>query len=36
MNILHKIKEVVYEVDPQAEVILFGSRARNEAKEDSD
>ncbi|MEM9833111.1 MAG: nucleotidyltransferase domain-containing protein [Bacteroidota bacterium] len=36
MNILQKIKEVVCEIDPQAEVILFGSRKRNEAKDDSD
>ncbi len=36
MNILGEIKRAVYEIEPQAEVILFGSRARNEAKDDSD
>lgn len=31
-----KIKEYVKRLDPEAEVILFGSRARGEAHEDSD
>lgn len=31
-----KIKAYVKGLDPQAEVILFGSRARGEAREDSD
>ncbi|GHB71938.1 nucleotidyltransferase domain-containing protein [Persicitalea jodogahamensis] len=34
--ILKNIKEAVLEMDPQAEVILFGSRARGDAREDSD
>lgn len=35
-DILQQIKAYVKSVEPEAEVILFGSRARNEAKEDSD
>ena len=35
-KILSKIKEYVTEVDMHAEVILFGSQARNEEREDSD
>lgn len=35
-KILLKIKEYVNEVDNQAEVILFGSQARNEERDDSD
>lgn len=36
-NILpEKIKEYVKEIDPQSEVILFGSRARGDARTDSD
>lgn len=35
-RILKRIKESVQQVDPQAEVILFGSRARNEERSDSD
>jgi predicted nucleotidyltransferase len=34
--ILRKVKELVKATDPEAEVILFGSRARGDAKEDSD
>ena len=34
--ILGKVKEVVKATDPEAEVILFGSRARGDAREDSD
>ena len=34
--ILHDIKKAVLEVVPDAGVILFGSRARNEAKTESD
>ncbi len=30
------IKKAIATVDPEAEVILFGSRARGDAKEDSD
>ncbi len=33
---LQEIRKAVYKVDAHAEVILFGSRARNEAKSDSD
>ncbi len=35
-KILLEIKEYVNEIDNNAEVILFGSQARNEEKEDSD
>ena len=35
-GILKKIKAYVEEIEPQAEVILFGSRSRGEAREDSD
>ncbi len=31
-----RIKQNVHEVDPQAEVWLYGSRARETAREDSD
>lgn len=34
--ILQKVKATVQQIDPQAEVILFGSRARGDAREDSD
>jgi uncharacterized protein len=36
MNILESVKEEVHSIDPQAEVILFGSRARGDNKPDSD
>ncbi len=36
MNILESVKEEVHNIDPQAEVILFGSRARGDHKLDSD
>ena len=35
-EILAKIKESVFELDPNSELFLFGSQARNEEKEDSD
>ncbi len=35
-QILHDIKQAVLSVDPQAEVVLFGSRARGDYKEESD
>jgi len=35
-EILDRIKEYVKEIEPESEVILFGSRARNESREDSD
>ncbi len=31
-----KVKELVKATDPEAEVFLFGSRARGDAREDSD
>ena len=35
-QIVQSIKEVVYEVAPMAEVILYGSEARGDARNDSD
>ena len=34
--ILQQVKATVRQVDPLAEVILFGSRARGDARDDSD
>ncbi len=36
MTIPQQVKEKVQAIDSQAEVILFGSRARGDAREDSD
>lgn len=33
---LKKIRQYVEEIEPQAEVVLFGSRARGNEKDDSD
>lgn len=33
---LQQVKRYVHDLDPQAEVWLFGSRARGDAREDSD
>jgi predicted nucleotidyltransferase len=33
---LQEVKRNIHEIDPQAEVWLFGSRARGDAREDSD
>lgn len=33
---LQQVKRYVHDIDPQAEVWLFGSRARGDAREDSD
>ena len=35
-NIAYRIKESVKAVDPEAQVTVFGSRARGDAKRDSD
>jgi predicted nucleotidyltransferase len=35
-NILNQIKDVVSAKEPTAKIMLFGSRARGDAKEDSD
>ena len=35
-TLLGKVKEYVKAIDPEAEVFLFGSRARGDAREDSD
>ena len=35
-NVLQLIKQTVHEAEPNAEVILFGSRARGDARADSD
>ena len=34
--VLSKIKAIVKQIDPQADVILYGSRARGDEKPDSD
>ena len=34
--ILSSVKERILKIDPDSKIILFGSRARNEAKIDSD
>ena len=34
--ILSFVKERIRKIDPQAKIILFGSRARNDFREDSD
>ena len=36
MNLIHKIKETIKSVDPNATIILFGSNARGESQHDSD
>lgn len=33
---LQEVKRCVHQIDPQAEVWLFGSRARGDARDDSD
>jgi len=35
-ELLNCIKQVVREIEPEAEIILFGSRARGDARSDSD
>jgi predicted nucleotidyltransferase len=35
-EILAKIKELIQKVEPNSEIILFGSRARGDEREDSD
>jgi tRNA nucleotidyltransferase (CCA-adding enzyme) len=35
-ELIAEIKQAVHEIDPMAEIILYGSRARGDAMEDSD
>ena len=35
-EVIRRIKEVVHTIEPEAELLLFGSRARGEARRDSD
>ena len=35
-NIVSSVKRKIAEIDPEAKIILFGSRARNDFKVDSD
>ena len=35
-DILQNIKKSISQIDPEAEIILYGSRARGDAKADSD
>jgi uncharacterized protein len=34
--LLKRVKQVVHEIEPEAEIILYGSRARDEAESESD
>jgi predicted nucleotidyltransferase len=34
--LLKRVKQAVHEVEPEAEIILYGSRARDEAESESD
>jgi len=34
--LLQQIKELVYAIEPTAQIFLYGSRARNDARPDSD
>jgi len=34
--LLNKIKQAVQAIEPQAQIFLYGSRARNDAQPDSD
>ena len=36
MNVVKLVKQEVIKIDPKAEVILFGSRARGDFRQDSD
>jgi uncharacterized protein len=36
MDIIKQVKQEILRLDPKAEVILFGSRARGDHREDSD
>lgn len=36
VEVVRQIKEIIRQVDPTAEVILFGSEARGDARPDSD
>ena len=35
-EILEKMKSLIYGIEPKSEIILFGSRARGDDREDSD
>jgi predicted nucleotidyltransferase len=35
-TLLKRVKQAVHEVEPEAEIILYGSRARDEAEPESD
>ena len=36
LNLLQKIKQAVQTIEPEAQIFLYGSRARGDAKPDSD
>ena len=35
-DLLKKVKEALVEIEPSAEIYLYGSRARHDSREDSD
>ena len=35
-ELLERVKQAVYEVEPEADIVLYGSRARGEAHAESD
>ena len=35
-SLLSKVKEAIKEMEPQSEIILYGSRARNDSKREAD
>jgi predicted nucleotidyltransferase len=36
VNLLHQIRDELYNIVPNAEIVLYGSRVRNEAQKNSD
>ena len=36
VSLLTQVKQLIHQIEPEAEIILFGSRARGDAAPDSD